>query len=141
MLILRRNIIYADVALADKLSQEMMTNIDAFRLLSSTPGSSRVASTLVVLEDRKTGHSLTEYHETPNLPQEQQLFHCVARSNLLCFRRRMGHTFLRPGKPIHPCTPTHSCSAWHRPPVGCLTHVVFVGKNLLRNTPECRQST
>ena len=30
MLILRRNMIYDDVPLADKLSQEMMTNIDVF---------------------------------------------------------------------------------------------------------------
>ena len=30
VLILRRNMIYDDVPLADKLSQEMMTNIDVF---------------------------------------------------------------------------------------------------------------
>ena len=71
MLILRRNMIYADVPLADKLSQEVMTDIDVFRNLVLHGILREMQSALVVLKDRKTRHSLTGYHETPNLPQEQ----------------------------------------------------------------------
>ena len=58
------------------------------------------------------------------------------KGNVLCSRRRKCDTFLRPGKPRHTCTSTHNCSTRYRPPVGCFSDVVCVGKTSKEMSPD-----
>ena len=77
-------------------SEEVVPYVDGLGVGGSNGVLRRLHYILIVLEYRFARHAGIRQHQTPNLPQEQEIFHDICERHVLCIRCRKRGAYMRP---------------------------------------------
>ena len=86
MLVLRRYVDSLDLLPFYQLPQKMVTYVYVLRNESGDRMLCDLNGTLVILKQRNAWHTCPRQHETPNLPQKQNLLRNIRHRYILCLR-------------------------------------------------------
>ena len=126
MLVLRRYVDNLDLLPFYQLPQKVMPHVTVLRIRVGNRVLCDLNGTLFILIHDNAQHPSLWQHETPNLPQKQNLLPHVRHSHILRLSSRESHTLLRLGVPRNrpPCT--HHYPPRHAPPVRTARSIVGI---------------
>ena len=124
-----------------KLSEEVVPNVDVFRIRRAHRVMSQVPCPLGVLKNSDACRTKARQNKTPHVPQENRFLDGVCQCHVLGFCGRKRHALLSPRKPAHACSCAHDSPTGNRPPTSGIAGVVCIRiRNQLQPTVSLKSN-